>query len=134
MAQLQIDKRSPETRGKALPITFIDNSGILGLQESEEVGHMAWKGRRGLEVNLGGTPAPHNPNYLHELNFRVVSLGMLAKGTCPGTERDKRPGRRKGMKQNKDSFPKLSEARISDPHRRVSGLKTFYVIMSYSRP
>lgn len=43
----------------------------------------------------------------------------MAKGECPGAERDKRPGRRK-MKQNKTGFPKLSEARNSDPHRRVA--------------
>lgn len=56
LGQLEMDKRSPKTRGRYQPRMFIDSSGILELQESEEDGNMAWKGRRGLEVNLGGAP------------------------------------------------------------------------------
>lgn len=56
MKQLGINKRSPKTRGKTQPKTVMDSSGVLELEESEEAGNMAWKGRRGLEVNLGGAP------------------------------------------------------------------------------
>lgn len=57
VGQLGLDKkRSPKTRGRAQPRTFTDSSGILGLQEREEAGNMAWKGRWGLAGNLGGGP------------------------------------------------------------------------------
>lgn len=57
VGQLGLDKkRSPKTRGGAQPRTFTDSSGILGLQESEKPGNTAWKGRWGLEGNLGGGP------------------------------------------------------------------------------
>lgn len=55
--QLALDKkRSPKTRVRAQPRTFTDSSGILGLQESDKAGNMAWEGRWGLEGNLGGGP------------------------------------------------------------------------------
>lgn len=56
MRQLEINKRSPKTRGRTQPRTVMDSSGALELQGSEEAGNMAWKGRRGLEVNLDGAP------------------------------------------------------------------------------
>lgn len=40
----------------------------------------------------------------------------------------------KGEKAIKTSFPQLSEARDSDPQRRVSGLEIFLVLMSHSQP
>lgn len=51
-----MDERSPKTGGRAQTRTSLDSSRILGLQESEEARDIAWKGRRGLGVNLGGTP------------------------------------------------------------------------------
>lgn len=59
---------------------------------------MAWKGRRGLEVNLGGVPpTTTSPNYLHELNFRVlVSSGMLTNRSTSWSREGRRTREEKG--------------------------------------